>query len=301
MRILPPFVRATAVRFVSEAKQAQVFFHAQAIAYKGVVATLPILGLAFGLVGGLFGVGVRQETLALLRQLVPPSVAESATGAFAEAAEVNGTLTVGGAVITFVVAVLLFTTLRRTVSFAIRRSEGFRDGWRGRVFDARMVFQVGVLFVVAALVSLVLGPFGRAALDRLLPAVGWAQALSGLLGEVLVFVIPLVLSVAVAFQLFHYVPRPRPPARSALMGAVVTALLWEVTRWGLNLYLLAFGPLHRYNGSLAILGAGLAYVLWIYYVGVGLLLGGVVTRMNDGRSDPPAGPDGQPTVVPGVT
>ena len=272
-----------------EVREAEVFFLAQAVAYKGVIATLPAFGLALGLLGLLFGGSAREDALALLREFVPGTVATSAAETLSETAKVSPSITLTGAVATAVTAVLLFTTVRRAVAFVVRRTSPASGGLAARLADARLAAQAGGLFVAATLVSLVLGPL-RGGLERVFQGASWLQALSGVVGDILAIALPLALGLAVAAQIFYLVPSPRPPARSALVGGAVTALLWAVSRWGLDVYLVAFGPLHRYSGPLAAIGTGLAYVLWIYSFGVGLLLGALVVRLHErhhaGDSEP---------------
>lgn len=274
----------SALRSVRAAAQgvrdAEVLFLAQALAYKGVIATLPAVGLALGLLGLLFGRTARQDALSILGEFVPGSVAVSAAETLTETAEVGTSVTVTGAFATAITAVLLFGTVRRTVAFVIRRTVSPAGGIANRLSDARLVAQAGLLFVAATLVSLALGPL-RGGIERVFHDAGWVQSLSGALGDALAVALPLALGLAVAAQIFYLVPRPRPPVRSALVGGAVTAVLWSVSRWGLDLYLVVFGPLHRYSGPLAAIGTGLAYVLWIYSFGVGLLLGGLVVRVHE--------------------
>lgn len=273
----------------TEVREGEVLFLAQALAYRGIIATLPAIGLALGLLGLVFGGTARQDALTLLREFVPGTVAASAAETLAETAEVGASVTLAGAVATVVTAVLLFATVRRTVAFVIRRAVTPPGGLANRLSDARMAAQAGGLFVAATLLSLVLGPF-RSGIERVFHDIGWVQALSGLLGDALAVVLPLALGVAVATQIFYLVPKPRPPIRSALVGGITTAVLWALSRWGLDLYLVAFGPLHRYSGPLAAIGTGFAYVLWIYSFGIGLLLGALVTRLHERREGATASP-----------
>lgn len=277
---------ARALRAVArEVRDAEAFFLAQALAYKGIIATLPAVSVALGLLGLLFGSSVRRDARAILGTFVPSAVASSAAETLAKTAEVGASVTVTGAVATAFTAVLLFATVRRSVSFVVRRSPSTPGGLANRLFDARMAVQAGLLFAAATLISLILGPL-RAGFELVFHGAAWAQALSGTLGSAVAVVLPLALGVAVAAQIFYLVPAPRPPVRSALVGGAVTALLWALSRWGLDLYLVAYGPLQRYSGPFAVIGTGFAYVLWVYSFGVGLLLGALVTRLHELRTVP---------------
>ena len=73
-----------------EVRDAEVFFLAQALAYKGIIATLPVAGLALGLLGVFFGGSAREDALALIREFIPAAIAGPAAETLAEAAEVHG-------------------------------------------------------------------------------------------------------------------------------------------------------------------------------------------------------------------
>lgn len=270
---------------------------AQAIAYKLVVATVPVVGLGLAVLSRFVGAGARGEAVALLGRLVPPELATEAVTLLLSVGSVRGPLTVASALGSGAVAVLLFSTFRRTTERALGR--GDRRGLAALAFDARMAVQAGGLFVAAIVAAVLLGmPGSEGALERLLPASGWASVLSGGLGDVLALILPGVLGLGVAVQLFRLVPRPHPPWRSALVGGAVTAVTWEAARWMFGVYLGAFGPLQTYSGALSALGAGLAFLTWAYLTGLALVLGAVACGVHEQRSGRAVGP-GQPNDAPG--
>ena len=266
-----------------------VSLSAQAIAYKLVVAAVPIVGLALAVLSRFVGVGAQAEAVAVLGRLVPPELATEAVTFLLSVGSVRGPLTVASTVGSGAVAVLLFSTFCRTTERALR--PGGRGGLAALAFEARMAVQTGGLFAAAIVAAVLLGVPGReGVLERVLPASGWASALSGGLGDVLALVLPGVLGLGVAVQLFRYVPRPHPPWRSAFVGGAVTAVTWEVARWLFGVYLGAFGPLQTYSGALSALGAGLAFLTWAYLTGLALGLGAVACGIHEQRSAQAVGP-----------
>ena len=236
-----------------------VSLSAQAIAYKLVVAAVPIVGLALAVLSRFVGVGAQAEAVAVLGRLVPPELATAAVTFLLSVGSVRGPLTVASTIGSGAAAVLLFSTFCRTTERALR--PGGRGALEALAFEARMAVQTGGLFVAAIVAAVLLGVPGRAGvLERVLPASGWASALSGGLGDVLALVLPGVLGLGVAVQLFRYVPRPHPPWRSAVVGGAVTAVTWEAARWLFGLYLGAFGPRRTYRGTLSAQDVGLAYL-----------------------------------------
>src|SRR5690625_7840209 len=87
---------------------------------------------------------------------------------------------------------------------------------------------------------------------------------------------------AMFFQLFYFIPKPRPPKRSALLGAVVTGLLWEVAKHSFAVYATGLGRPERVGGGQEGYPRGKTFarlslfVFWIYYSGRVLIIGGIV-------------------------
>jgi membrane protein len=76
--------------------------------------------------------------------------------------------------------------------------------------------------------------------------------------------------VAWAATVFHVAPDHRTPWRWDLPGAALAAALWVVASAGLRLYLALAGGANQVLGAL---GGTLVVVLWLYVLGLALLLG----------------------------
>lgn len=79
-----------------------------------------------------------------------------------------------------------------------------------------------------------------------------------------------------AATVYHIAPNHRTPWRADLPGAVVAAALWLLVSVGLSVYLriAALG-----NAILGTLGGGLVLLLWLYLLGLVLLVGGEVNAV----------------------
>ncbi len=275
-----------------------VFLWAQAIAFKTLVTLLPLLLLATGI----FGLVLRQEdpftaVAQFLRSFLPPSQSDGLVTLVLRLQEASGTLTIVAAAAFFVTVVTMFSTLRYVVGAAMGESRHrMRSILGGYVFDVRMMAQVGSLFLLS---------FGITAATRFLSARTGALArgagldpevvgaATGGLLQVVTFVVPYILTVGMLAQLYYFVPRPKAPLRSALAGAAVAAILFEVAKNGFAFYATYVADFNRYAsdgdalGSLGgVFGLILAFVFWVYLSGLILVIGAAVAALHERRHQP---------------
>ena len=137
-----------------------------------------------------------------------------------------------------------------------------------------------VLVGAVVLTMLVLGPlFGRGeeVAERLglgsVFATSWTWARP-----------PLVLGVLVGWALvvFHVAPNRRTPWRADLPGALATTVLWLLGGVGFRLYL-ELSTTGGGNAVLGTLGGLLTLLLWLYLMGLALLIGGEVNAIRHHR------------------
>src|SRR5690606_26077760 len=99
---------------------------------------------------------------------------------------------------------------------------------------------------------------------------------------------------AMFFQLFYFIPQPHPPRQSAFIGALVTGLLWEVAKLSFTFYATSVGRFDRYvvpgteaEEMISVLGEAfgliIAFVFWVYYSGVVLVIGALIAVLNEKR------------------
>lgn len=139
---------------------------------------------------------------------------------------------------------------------------------KNRLLSLTVVLAIG--FVL--LVSLLLGVVLRAVLeftDRFVPAI--AALLSG--SEVLVS----LLSAALLFgAVFKVLPDVVLHWRDVVVGALVTALLFSVGRWGIAAYLAHTATASTYGAA----GSVVLILLWVYYSSLILLFGAAFTKAH---------------------
>jgi membrane protein len=129
--------------------------------------------------------------------------------------------------------------------------------------------------------------------------------------------VPFFLTTAMFFQLYYFVPIPHPRKRSALTGALTAGVLWEAAKQAFTYYATYVGHFDRYGASSSLdavpgdgggvaatevlgntFGLIIAFVFWVYFSGIVLMLGAVVASLREHRhvargrlpGDPPGAP-----------
>jgi membrane protein len=81
---------------------------------------------------------------------------------------------------------------------------------------------------------------------------------------------PMTIELAAFAAIFRVVPHRTIKWRHAMVGALLSVLLFEVVKWGIALYLGSFGAYQKIYGPLAFVPV---FLLWIYFGWVSILLG----------------------------
>lgn len=275
-----------------------VFLWAQAISFKVLITVVPVIILMTGIVGTILRGDAFARVARIIGDYLPSSEMSRQLIQFLDRLQDAGTfLSALGILALLFSAVTLFTTLRIVIGNV------FQEEWHrhrtllgGYLFDVRMVLQVGLLFLLTFGLTVVtqsiteggLEMAQRFGLDYVWLREGWRRTF-----KFLALLIPYLLSTAMFFQLFFFVPKPRPPKRSALLGAVVTGLLWEVAKKTFALYATSAGRFDRYRvpgeggDYFAALGDAfvliIAFVFWAYYSAIVLIIGALIAVLNEKR------------------
>lgn len=148
-----------------------------------------------------------------------------------------------------------------------------RAGWRGhllkRVLSLGMILGIGFLL----LISMVLGALITAAGDAL--ASFLPEMLSGTMLQVLQNAVSLLVVSSLFTVMFAVLPDARIYWRDALVGGVVTGLLFVIGKTLIGIYLGQSEPGSAYGAA----GALAAILVWVYYSALILLLGAEFTQV----------------------
>jgi membrane protein len=151
--------------------------------------------------------------------------------------------------------------------------QGFRGWVRARVLSFGLILAVGFLLLVSLSLSTALAALREAIGRRFTELVVVAGALD--------FVISTALVTGLIALIYRYMPARRLAWRPILWGALVTALLFHLGRWGIAWYLgrstqpSAFGAAASFA----------AMLLWLYYSAQIFLLGAEFTACIGGVRD----------------
>jgi len=158
----------------------------------------------------------------------------------------------------------LQSVLNHIFRTSAKRLPGIVAWLRKRIFSFGMVLAVGFLLVVSMTVNTLL----QLAFAR----IAW------LLPMVAAIVTWLIYALAFALM-FHYLPDRRVGWRWALVGGVLTASLFVLGRAVIGWYLERWNPGAAYGA----MGALVLTLLWVYYAGLIVFIGALVTAMIDER------------------
>lgn len=144
-----------------------------------------------------------------------------------------------------------------------------RRSWFAVIPSAVVLALGSVLVAAVMLATLVLGPLLGGG-QQVARAVGLGDAFA-FFWELLRAPFAFLVLILWATTLFHVAPDHRTAWRHHLPGAVLTAALWLLVSLGFRLYLRVAA---NGNEVFGILGGTLTLLLWLYVLGVGLILGG---------------------------
>ncbi|PSQ77638.1 MAG: YihY/virulence factor BrkB family protein [Bacteroidetes bacterium QH_7_62_13] len=268
-----------------------VFLWAQAIAFKVLVTTVPIVILATGIVGRILqGNDAFTTVERFIRGLLPPTQSNELVSFLGQVESASGTIVGVGGIGLFLSAMSLFITLRIAVSNAFEQNwHEERPLLRGYLFDVRMVLQVGFLFLLTVGISVFLPSFfNNVIVQDLGGNVRWLKWLWNQSLYLTGLLLPFLITTAMFFQLYYLVPQPSPRKRSALSGALIAGVLWEITKQAFTYYATYVGQFDQYSTGTEGLSAlgntfGLlvAFVFWVYFSSVVLMIGAVISSLHE--------------------
>ncbi|MCH8246623.1 MAG: YihY/virulence factor BrkB family protein [Bacteroidetes bacterium] len=268
--------------------QKNIFLWAQAIAFKVLVTFIPLIVLGTGLVAQTIQPEHPSALIGLIIQTFFPEYQRGELVQFLEQLQqASGTITLIGIVSLTVTAKTLFATLRAVLSNIFREEwHDHRTPLRAYIFDLRMAFQVGAFFVLSIAITLFVQSLNASAIE-MLSEMGYENTWfsDGLHGVFRWFawLFPLFLNAVMFFQLIYFTPIPKPPARSAWVGAIVAACLWELAKVPFTMYVARLATFQ--DTWIAAFGSTfvliLALVLWAYYSGIVLNVGSIATLLHE--------------------
>jgi len=246
--------------------------YAAALAYYSAFSLAPVLVIAVSVAGLIFGtdsvsgrlVGeleslIGAEGAALIERMIAASYQSGRSGI---AALVSLAVVLIG-------ATGLFMQLGNAFEAVFGRGSTRPSAWKaqlvGRLRGLAVIIGVGFLLMVSLVASTAIMALGEFATERLRPFL-WIASL-------LQIGITLVLQTSMIAMIYKVLVPGRLSHKALLAGAVATALLFELGKWGIGVYLgrSDIGATYGAAASLAVV------LLWVYYVSLIMLYGAEVT------------------------
>lgn len=266
------------VRLGKKIQEDNIFFLGGAIAFKVVVAIVPLLLASIGIAGLLlqsrFGVDATEQVILLVFRAVPdvgPDTLETLRQFLQDVIDGSSGLIGVGTLVLIWLATSLVGTLR-TVLRDIFDIEEDRGVVAGKLFDIKMVLAAGTLLALNMLLTLgfnIVDSFETTALgidvERL-------AAIERVLVQIAAFV-----SIWFMFVLiYRYLPSRRIQWRIAMIAATFTGFLFELLKTLFGWYVTNFAFYRSTYGNFATV---IVFLLWIYYMSVAFVIGGQVGQV----------------------
>ena len=244
-----------------------------AIAFYSIFSLTPVVMVAVLVAGAFVGTEfARQEFLDQLAALVGPKAAGAVQSMLSAYMQSNrGALAgVTSAVTLLVGATGVLYELRNALDIihGAGTSSGFSWFVRGRLWSLALLFAVGFLLLVSLIASAIFAATS-----------GWLTANFPVLGPVAEWLnnlLSLALLIALFGLLMRWLPSRRRSWRSVWPGALVAAVLLNIGKYLLGMYLgrAAFADSFGAAGSLVVL------VMWVYYAVQVFLLGAAFNEVR---------------------
>lgn len=126
------------------------------------------------------------------------------------------------------------------------------------------------LSVLILLLSLTLTSFYAFAKNQSIPYLNFKLGDAPFLTNLLALVIPILLSTILFFLLYKFIPYRKIPNFPAFIGALTSAILWELSKHLFDIYIKNYTSLEKIYGSF---GTIVILLFWIYYSAFILLIG----------------------------
>ncbi len=269
-----------------------------AIAFYTVFSIAPLLIIVIAAAGFIWGEdAIRGEVIRQLGGLVGPEGAESVQTLIrsADKPAQGVTATIVSVVILIIGATRVFAELQNALDRiweapALERTSGWWRMLRTRLLSLGLVLGMSFLLLVSLVIGAGLAVLGEW-INGLFP--GWEVLL-----QALNMLASLVISTILFAMIFKYMPQASIAWRDVWVGAIVTAVLFEIGKLLISLYVGKSSTV----SSLTAAGSLVIVLIWVYYAAQVFLLGAEFTwfyaNHHGTRRAPPERQD-QPTAIEG--
>jgi membrane protein len=246
-------------RAVSSFFANQGFFLAAGLSFYFLICVIPLLFLVVSVTG--FVLSRETATAAAVEQLTRnfPVYRREIARALLRIMHTRTLSGVLGTAILILFSTQLFTAIRLVLDrlFDVRPMRSFL---RGITLDTVLVFLIAPLFVTSIVVADLFGLFKAFLAEQ--GQGEWLRYSS--------VVFSVLLSTAMFYLVYRYLPDRRVRRGAALAGALLTSVLWEAAKQVFRLYIRRVGLYDQIYGPLGVL---VAFVMFVYYTMIVFVLG----------------------------
>ena len=242
---------------------------AGSLAFTTLLALVPIFAIAVAMLSSLpfFEQVMAQVKIFLLLNLVP-EIAGKIITVYMEEFRVNaGRLTTVGTLLLFGTAMALMLTIDRSIN-AIWRVRRSRRWWVSVLSYVLLLVSGPLLIFVSVSLTTYLMMTISTGVSHVPPRLQWLTLQMA----------PMTVSAVAFFLMYRFVPHRRVPWRHALVGGVIAALLFEVSKEGFAVYV-------HYAPTVSIVYGAFAavpfFLLWMYIAWMVVLLGAELAASLD--------------------
>jgi membrane protein len=249
---------------------------AAALAFHTLLSMAPLIIVAVAIAGLVLGQGAAHaEVSRVLNESLGPNGAATVNGWVQQASEGGKVASLVGIGLMLLAASRFGATLKNALNqvygIDVYSAEGFKstikDYLRRRLFAFALAAAAGPLLLVVFLSRTLLTGFHT----RLFASFGW----QGVLIQISQLLLSLVIVSCTSAVVFRYVPDTRICWKHALVGGVLTSILFNIGNALVSLYLARATVTAAYGAA----GSVVVVLLWLYFSAEMFLLGAQFTRV----------------------
>jgi membrane protein len=266
-------------RLWSRINDHDIFASAAQLSYYFLLALFPLLLFLMSLLGYFAEAGseLRNKLITYLATVMPSSAITLVHSTLDEITQTRG----GGKLSLGILAALWAASngmgaISDTLNDAYAVKEQ-RSWWKVRLVAVVLTMAVSILIVVALAIVLFGGQLG----ERVAAHFGFSEIFT-IVWKILQWPIALFFLLLTFDLIYSFAPDVRRKKRRWwTLGSVVAVVLWLLVSFGFRLYLHFF---NTYSVTYGSLGALIVLMLWFYFTGLAILIGGEITsEWENGR------------------
>ena len=257
----------------------EIFDRAAQLSYYFLLALFPLLLFMMTLLGYFAGESaeVRNKLLSYLARVMPSSAIDLVHTTLNEITQARSgsKLSLG-----LLAALWAASNGMGAISDTLNGAYGVketRSWWKVRLTAIILTVALSILIIIALVIVLYGGGIG----ERLAAYLGLGSAFT-IVWKILQWPIALFFLLVTFTMIYHFGPNVRPKrCQWWSWGTLVAIVLWLLVSFAFKLYLHYF---NSYGVTYGSLGALIILMLWFYFTGVSILVGGEINSMFEARA-----------------